>query len=124
MGVVENTISEIQLLEELPSGTLLDSSLMTPGFNRKPFVCESLHFTLSQTILINRRDVVWPFCAFRGVEGCLECVSVLTLHDEVVPMWVEDKGTRKIVWPCVVFCSVGAWFKGRRCLFRHCVHLS
>ncbi|GIY53159.1 hypothetical protein CEXT_29821 [Caerostris extrusa] len=55
-----------------PLVLLLGWSLITPGFNRKQFVCESLHFALSWTILINRRDVVWPFCAFCGVDGCLK----------------------------------------------------
>ncbi|GIY53161.1 hypothetical protein CEXT_29831 [Caerostris extrusa] len=84
MGVVENTLSEISCLESYPLVLLLGRSLMTPGFNRKPFACELLHFALSRTILINRRDVVWPLGDFCGVEGCLRCVSVLTLHDEGV----------------------------------------
>ncbi|GIY53145.1 hypothetical protein CEXT_29751 [Caerostris extrusa] len=94
------THSKIQLL----SGTTLRVQPKT--------VCvrQSLHFALSRTILINRRDVVWTFCSFCEVEGCLKCVSVLIMHGESGFPGVEDKGTRKIVWSCVAFCIVGACF--------------
>ncbi|GIY53149.1 hypothetical protein CEXT_29771 [Caerostris extrusa] len=58
------------------------------------------------------------FVLSAGVEGCLECVSVLTSHDEVLSGRGDDKGTRKIVWSCVAFCIVGLC-----CLFRDCLFL-
>ncbi|GIY29210.1 hypothetical protein CDAR_434041 [Caerostris darwini] len=53
MGVVENTLSEIQLLGKLPSGTFVGQQLNYSRVlqnNRKTFVCESLHFALSRAI--------------------------------------------------------------------------
>ncbi|GIY13269.1 hypothetical protein CDAR_555731 [Caerostris darwini] len=71
-------------LGNYPLVLLLGRSLIIPGFTRKPFVCDSLHFALSWTILINGRDVVWPFSAFCGFQGCLEsCVKIFTLRGEV-----------------------------------------